>query len=184
MRRSTLIYLFSISAIVILLLVIATSNTNSTIRNGLEERESKNMLDELIAATNGQHEAINADLKGKTVVINVWATWCGPCVFEIPKLNEMVEEFDSEDIVFIALDEQDSTKEVEIMADRNIEFDYELFFGQKPIIDQLYSYKLETESRAVPLNIVLNKEGKAEFYYMGNIPAKLEELREYLASVK
>lgn len=34
-----------------------------------------------------------ADLKEKWLIINYWATWCGPCIAEIPELNELSEEF-------------------------------------------------------------------------------------------
>jgi thiol-disulfide isomerase/thioredoxin len=53
----------------------------------------------------------SSELKGKIVVLKVWATWCGSCVKEIPQLNALVEryKYDSS-IVFIAI--TDDSKEV------------------------------------------------------------------------
>lgn len=42
------------------------------------------------------------DLQGKYVYIDVWATWCGPCIREIPKLKELEEEF-GEEIIFMSV---------------------------------------------------------------------------------
>ncbi len=38
--------------------------------------------------------------KGKVVVINLWGTWCKPCIEEMPELNKLVEKFKDENIVF------------------------------------------------------------------------------------
>ena len=43
-----------------------------------------------------------SDFKGKVVLVDVWATWCGPCVAEIPHLKKLEEEMASKDVVFIS----------------------------------------------------------------------------------
>lgn len=42
-------------------------------------------------------------LKGKVVVLEFWATWCGPCVQSIPHLNELAEQFKNKPVVFISV---------------------------------------------------------------------------------
>lgn len=44
-----------------------------------------------------------ADLKGKWVYVDVWATWCGPCRQEIPFLQKIEEEYKKENIVFVSI---------------------------------------------------------------------------------
>src|ERR1039457_5194390 len=42
-------------------------------------------------------------LKGKVVVLEFWATWCGPCVKAIPHLNDLAEQFKDKPVVFISV---------------------------------------------------------------------------------
>ena len=44
-----------------------------------------------------------ADLKGKYVYVDVWATWCGPCIREIPSLKQVEKDYHGKNIVFVSL---------------------------------------------------------------------------------
>ena len=44
-----------------------------------------------------------ADLKGKYIYIDIWATWCGPCIREIPSLKKIEEEFSSKNVSFVSI---------------------------------------------------------------------------------
>lgn len=49
-----------------------------------------------------------SDLRGKFVYIDVWATWCGPCIQEIPHLKELDEEYKDDEIVFLSVSIDDT----------------------------------------------------------------------------
>ncbi|WP_299334191.1 TlpA disulfide reductase family protein [uncultured Psychroserpens sp.] len=64
-----------------------------------------------------------ADLKGKYVYIDVWATWCGPCIREIPSLKEVEKQFHNENIEFVStsIDEvKDHDKWVSMVNDKEL----------------------------------------------------------------
>ena len=48
-----------------------------------------------------------SDFRGKNVILNFWATWCGPCRFEMPFLEAIHEEWAKSDVVVIAVNTQD-----------------------------------------------------------------------------
>ena len=105
---------------------------------------------------NGNNVSL-ADLKGKYVYIDVWATWCGPCKREIPYLKEMDEEFKGKDIAFVSLSidkmehkekwlkmiEDEDLKGIQIMADQDWNSDF------------VTAYKIQ----GIPRFILLDKEG-------------------------
>ena len=66
-----------------------------------------------------------SDLRGKAVVLNFWATWCGPCQAEMPMLVEMEKKYASQGVVFVgaSLDEPKSRPKIpEFLVAHHIEF--------------------------------------------------------------
>ncbi|HEY3387921.1 MAG TPA: TlpA disulfide reductase family protein [Saprospiraceae bacterium] len=54
----------------------------------------------------GKSYSLN-DFRGKIVYLDIWATWCGPCVAEIPNMEKLIDLFEGEDVVFLAVSVDD-----------------------------------------------------------------------------
>lgn len=64
-----------------------------------------------------------ADLKGKYVYVDVWATWCGPCIREIPALKQVEKEFHAKNIEFVSISidaKKDHEKWKEMIVDKEL----------------------------------------------------------------
>lgn len=61
--------------------------------------------------TLGGEKIALADLKGKPVLINFWATWCAPCKVEMPWLEEFYKKYGSEDLQIVGIVEDDASKD-------------------------------------------------------------------------
>lgn len=64
-----------------------------------------------------------SDFKGKVVLVDVWATWCGPCKQQIPHMKKLEEELSGLDVVFLSVsvdEEKDRDKWKKMVADENL----------------------------------------------------------------
>lgn len=64
-----------------------------------------------------------SDLKGKYVYIDVWATWCGPCIAEIPSLKKVEEDYNNKNIQFVSISidvEKDYEKWKTMIAEKEL----------------------------------------------------------------
>ena len=57
-------------------------------------------------------------LRGKTVVLNFWASWCGPCRDEMPLLQEGSERWKDRNVVFVGVDVKDFRRDARAFLDR------------------------------------------------------------------
>lgn len=60
-------------------------------------------------------------LRGKVVVLEFWATWCSPCVAAIPHMNRLADEFKGQDVVFLAIADDDEDRLNSFLAKRPME---------------------------------------------------------------
>lgn len=96
----------------------------------------------------------SAELKGKVVLINFWATWCPPCRAELPRLQkEIFEDIQDANLVVLAISRGEKEQTVKkFIGDKNYTFPVYLDSDSK--VYNLFA------SRYIPRNFVLGKDGK------------------------
>lgn len=63
----------------------------------------------LFALNDGQHSVDLRSLRGQVVVLNFWATWCAPCIAEMPSLEALQQQLPEVKVVGVAFDEDAAT---------------------------------------------------------------------------
>jgi cytochrome c biogenesis protein CcmG, thiol:disulfide interchange protein DsbE len=101
-----------------------------------------------------------ATLKGYPVVVNVWASWCGPCRFEFPTLQDLSAAYGKR-VAFLGVDSQDSTDEAED------------FLREEPVPFPSYSdpdeeIANELGGRGLPVTAFYDRDG--EFVFLQQKP--------------
>lgn len=90
-------------------------------------------------------------LKGKVIVLNFWATTCGPCVAEMPKLNSLVEKYSSNDkVIFLAITGDETERLLQFFKNRK--FNY-------TIVNHAVGSNERYEVSALPAHFVIDKTG-------------------------
>ena len=130
----------------------------------------KKFPDLTVEKLNGEKLSIN-DLVGKTVIINWWATHCGPCIAKMPGFNKLVEQYkENPDIVFIAIS-YDSKERVTRFLE-NKEFNYIQTLGSKDV--------LKIFGNAFPVDVIINSEGTISFHSRSGDTDKYLEIEKVI----
>lgn len=112
-----------------------------------------------------------ADLKGKVVMINFWASWCGPCRQEMPFLDEMYKDFHRAGFVLLGVNLDQNTAAAEkFLADVPVTFP--VLMDPKGDVAKLYN------NRAMPSSFFVDREGQLAYLHMGYRPGEEEKYRQ------
>lgn len=142
---------------------------------GVRMDGNQNGLQASFKNINGETVSIN-DLKGKVVVMNFWATWCPPCIAEMPSLQHLHEELKSEkDIVFMAIEvDQNIDKAAKFMAKNK--YSLPLYTLDSELPEELVS-------NSIPMTVILAKNGDIVGKQVGMMDFKSEKLKQGLVDL-
>jgi thiol-disulfide isomerase/thioredoxin len=110
-----------------------------------------------------------ADYKGRYVVLNFWATWCVPCIQEIPEIAAFHRERPGVVVIGVAVDAENAAKVKQFAA--RVGHDYPLVLSDERVERQL------GEQRALPTTRIFDPTGKVIYDRVGRVNRKaLEEV--------
>lgn len=104
-----------------------------------------------LAALEGGSIAL-ADMQGKVVVLNFWATWCQPCRSEMPALEQVWSDYREQDLVVLAVNLQESSQRVSAFV-QEIGLTFPVLLDDKGDVFQLYQVQL------YPTTFFIDREG-------------------------
>ncbi|MBE3092476.1 MAG: TlpA family protein disulfide reductase [Chloroflexi bacterium] len=99
-----------------------------------------------------------SDFNRKVLILNFWATWCHPCREEIPDFVEVYNEYESKDVQFIGVSDEDVSTLKSFAEDFNISY---------PILVDNINIGSEWGISALPTTFILDRNGKVIFKNIG-----------------
>lgn len=115
-----------------------------------------------------------SDLKGKTIFLNLWATWCPPCIAEMPAIQSLYEKTSSDEIAFVMLS-MDDDREKPIKFIKRKEFTFPVY-TLKNGLPQVF------HSQSIPTTFVISPEGEIMVKQAGMASYDTESFRALLMS--
>ncbi|HET8865310.1 MAG TPA: TlpA disulfide reductase family protein [Gracilimonas sp.] len=115
-----------------------------------------------------------SEFEGKTIFMNLWATWCPPCIAEMPNIQRLYDDIDNENIVFVmaSLDE-DPQKARDFIARKGFTF---------PVYSVL-TKPLIYDSSVVPTTYVISPKGDIVMEHRGMAKYDTDDFKQFLLSI-
>ena len=125
------------------------------------------ILDVENKAASGTDPIKLADYSGKVLLINLWATWCGPCRMETPELVRLHKEFQSRGVEMIALSTEDPDASSQMVANfvREYEVDYRVGWANREVAITLMQGRT-----SIPQSFIIGRDGRIVKRFIGFNP--------------
>lgn len=187
-KRVVAKYGFVIGIFLCLIIVVMHSEVFGSFKNnGLIAEAHKNAAttkvdnnpkaDFNLKLVNDKGEQVNMEqFKGKVIFLNLWATWCPPCIAEMPGINDLFNEVKGEDIVFLMLSlDQDFEKAKKFKNKKGFDFDVYKVNGNIPAMYY---------SQSIPTTFVIDAKGDLALTHIGMADYNTPEFKAFLRGLK
>jgi len=115
--------------------------------------------------------------RGQVVMINFWATWCGPCRQEMPKLEEIFSRYERAGFTLLGVNIDEDSARAQRLADE-LGVSFPLLFDEEQTVSRLY------DVRAMPMTVMVDRGGRVRSVHYGYRPGMeqryLDEVRALL----
>ena len=117
-----------------------------------------------------------AQYKGKLVMLDFWATWCGPCRMTMPLLENLQKEYPNK-MVLLAINLQESPKDVrEYVRQQNL--NSEVLLDESGSVGETYG------TGSIPMQVLIDKEGIVRHIQIGFSPRMTSQLRAQIEQLR
>jgi thiol-disulfide isomerase/thioredoxin len=137
-----------------------------------QKEKVKNVLQDINKAPDFTLLSINdssytlSKMEGKVVLINFWATWCGPCRMEIPEFNELQKTYHERGLNILGISVSDNKKQLKNFT-KSFAVDYPLLYGSAKDMNKVM--RDYDGVYAVPSSFLIGKNGNIIWKYPGAI---------------
>ncbi|MBU3669110.1 MAG: TlpA family protein disulfide reductase [Polynucleobacter sp.] len=116
------------------------------------------------------------DWRGKVLVVNFWASWCPPCVEEMPTLDKIAQEYASKNVLIVGIG-IDSPSNIRQFLEKT-PVSYPIMIGG--LDGSALAKQMGNAQGALPYTVIINAKGKSVFTKLGKISE--EELKKAINS--
>jgi len=121
-----------------------------------------------------------ADKKGKVLLVNLWATWCGPCRSEMPTLVKMQDDFRDKNFEIIGVDTEDEPVSLINSFKDEMKLNYTLVWSDAEFQSELVKL---SKFPGIPQSFLIDKQGRLRGVFRGASPGDVKKMAEVVEGV-
>lgn len=116
-----------------------------------------------------------SDYKGKVVILDFWATWCPPCVKEIPHFNQLSKTYGAKGLVVLGVSVDEGGAPAVMKFKKKNTVDYRIAISDDATHQTYQNYLPKEERGGIPFTFVIDKQGQIRQHYVGYRPMEVFE---------
>ena len=115
-----------------------------------------------------------SQFKGDVVMINFWASWCGPCRQEMPLLDDIYKQYKDMGFVLLGVNVEPDAQSADAWL-KKTPVSYPILYDPKSQVSQLY------QVQAMPTTVIVDRQGNVRFVHNGYLPG---DENQYMNSIR
>jgi peroxiredoxin len=143
----------------------------------VEEREPIDLSGTFKTLDGEDVPLIDSDLESQVLFLNLWATWCLPCLEEMPAMASLYEELSDQGLAMVAISNEDPEVVRQFLEEHPYPFTI--------LLDPEDTLALRLEVMALPTTFIVDRQGRIALRQLGSFswdsPAMIEQFRPFLA---
>ncbi|HET8810738.1 MAG TPA: TlpA disulfide reductase family protein [Flavobacteriaceae bacterium] len=151
--------------------ILATGIMNPSIEEKIQPKNPQANLNFALFNSNGKKVNLQ-QFEGKVIFLNIWATWCAPCVAEMPGINNLYNDINDENIEFVMLSVDEQFEKAIAFKNRK-NFDFEVY---RPAGNFPEMYQTST----IPTTYIIDPEGNLVLEHKGMANYHSDEFKNFL----
>ncbi len=140
--------------------------------SGMEGRPAPDFA---LKSSTGENMRLS-EFRGDVVMINFWATWCGPCRQEMPLLNELYVRYERVGFNLLGVNiDDDSRRAMQMIEELGVSFP--VLFDARKEVSKLYNVE------AMPVTVLVDREGIVRYVHLGYKPGYEDKYLDQVRSL-
>jgi peroxiredoxin len=153
-------------------LVLSISAATGLASSGLEGQPAPDFA---LKSSTGENLRLS-EYRGDVVMINFWATWCGPCRQEMPLLDELYSRYERVGFNLLGVNiDDDSYRAMQMIEELGVNFP--VLFDSSKTVSELY------EVEAMPVTVLVDREGTVRYVHHGYKPGYEDKYLDQVRSL-
>lgn len=153
-------------------LVVSAVAMTSLASSGMEGQKAPDFA---LKSSSGENLRLS-EYRGDVVMINFWATWCGPCRQEMPLLDELYTRYQRVGFNLLGVNiDDDSNRAMKMIDELGVNFP--VLFDARKEVSKLYAVE------AMPVTVLVDREGKVRHVHHGYKPGYEEKYLDQIRTL-